>query len=465
MTSPSAARSSGACPSSARSPIQPSAGARSVQAGRHRPGTDGPAGAGDASGGPAGDGGEAGDTAGPVGPAGGARQPAVGVCSGRPPRKPGTPGAADRGGADGDADQGAADPAVADSFPAGPAVDDLVAEVRGELGAARASLAGVARRTRVVADLELQGLAGVPVWLKCEHEQHTRSFKLRGAYHRIARAGAEARARGVVAASAGNHAQGVAFAAARFGVEATIFVPQGANPVKVARTRRWGARVEYAPGGVDVALASAAAYAAEGDRLLVHPFDDPAVIAGQGTIGLELLEQVPDMSTVLVGVGGGGLVCGIAAAIRAHRPDVRIVGVQAAAAPAFAASLRAGRLLRVPPGTAGGGPNGEAGGGGRSGTIADGMAVARPGRLTFTLASRLVDEVVTVDEEAFWEAMVLLWRAGHQVEPAGAAGVAALLRAPQLAQGPTVAVLSGGNLDPAVASRVTALAAAPAAVG
>ncbi|SNQ47942.1 L-threonine ammonia-lyase [Frankia canadensis] len=372
----------------------------------------------------------------------------------------------------------------ADPGPAAdPALDADPAWWLRESTAAARVLDGVARRTRVVRDAGLSASLGVPVWLKCEHEQHTGSFKLRGAYYRVATAAPATRARGVVAASAGNHAQGVAYAAAVFGVPATIFVPAGANPVKVARTRRLGARVEEVPGGVEAALAAAASYAAAGGRLLVHPFDDPAVVAGQGTIGLELLDQVPDLGTVLVGVGGGGLVSGVAAALRARRPDVRVVGVQSVLAPAFAASLRAGRRL-----VAGVGADLAAAPGGdpaaarpcrrptlprpaaptptptqaqaqARGTIADGIAVREPGRLTLALARRLVDDVVTVDEAALWEAMFLLRRAGHAVEPAGAAPVAALLRYPGVAQGPTVAVLSGGNLDPAVAARVASLTA------
>ncbi|WP_261567171.1 threonine ammonia-lyase [Frankia gtarii] len=340
--------------------------------------------------------------------------------------------------------------------------------------AAAGVLDGVARRTRVVRDPGLSAALGTPVWFKCENEQHTGSFKLRGAYHRVATADPAARARGVVAASAGNHAQGVAFAAAAFDVPATIFVPAGANPVKVARTRRWGARVEEVPGGVEAALAAAADYAARGGRLLVHPFDDPAVVAGQGTIGLELLDQVPDLGTVLVGVGGGGLLGGVATALRARRPGVRVIGVQSVLAPAFAASLRAGRRLSVVgdaglpgasaravpviPGTR---PSGQPAPArpAAARTIADGMAVSEPGALTFALATRLVDEVVTVDEAAFWEAMVLLRRTGLAVEPAGAAPVAALLRHGGLAQGSTVAILSGGNIDPGVASRVKSMAA------
>lgn len=333
-------------------------------------------------------------------------------------------------------------------------------------------LSGVVRRTRVVRAGGLDAGLGMPVWLKCEHEQHTGSFKLRGAYHRVACADPDERARGVVAASAGNHAQGVAYAAAAFGVPATIFVPAGANPVKIARTRGLGARVEQVPGGVEAALAAAAEFAAAGGRLLVHPFDDPAVIAGQGTIGLELLDQVPDLRTVVVGVGGGGLLSGIAVALRARRPEVRVIGVQSVLSPAFAAALRQptstvdgpavdvpvldvpvlGRSCRRP--TL---PRSPASAMGRR-TIADGMAVREPGRLTLALARSLVDDVVTVDEAAFWSAMVWLRRSGLVVEPAGAAPLAALLRHGGLARGSTVAVLSGGNIDPAVDARVRALA-------
>jgi threonine dehydratase len=315
-----------------------------------------------------------------------------------------------------------------------------------DVDAAAATLTGVARRTRVVTHPGLGRRTGTPIWLKCEDEQHTRSFKLRGAYNRVAQADPARRARGLVAASAGNHAQGVAYAAAQFGVDSTIFVPTGANSVKVARTRRWGARVEHVDGGVDAALAAAAAFAAQGDRLMVHPFDDAAVIAGQGTVGLELIEQVPDLRTVVVGVGGGGLAAGIAAALAGHArgAQVRVVGVQAENASAFADSFHAGRRLCAP-----------------ADTVADGMAVRTPGRLTLALAASLLDDVVTVDEDAFWEAMVLLRATGdHLVEPAGAAGVAALLRHPGLAQGPTAVVLSGGNIDLATAERVAALTAA-----
>nr|WP_237702861.1 threonine/serine dehydratase [Candidatus Protofrankia datiscae] len=314
-----------------------------------------------------------------------------------------------------------------------------------DVTAAAVVLAPVLRRTRVTPSSHLSRLTGVPVWLKCENEQRTASFKLRGAFARLALADPAVRALGVVAASAGNHAQGVAYAAAHFGVPATIFVPAGASPVKVARTRRLGARVEHVHGGIDAALLAAEATVRGHGGLLVHPFDDPTVIAGQGTIGLELTEQIPGLRTVLVGIGGGGLISGIAAAIRQRRRDVRVIGVQAAGAPAFALSWRAGRPVRVP-----------------AATIADGIAVRTPGTLTLALATALVDDVITVDEDALWEAMVaLLCADGQTVEPAGAAGTAALLRHPELAQGPTAVVLSGGNIDPVTAGRVRALAAGP----
>jgi threonine dehydratase len=335
-------------------------------------------------------------------------------------------------------------PAVADrrtthrsASPAGVTASDI------DVDRAAAVLAGVTRRTRVVRSAHLSRLTGVPVWYKCENEQRTTSFKLRGAFTRIALSPPAVRARGVIAASAGNHAQGVAYAAARFGVPATVFIPTTANPTKIARTRRFGAQVELTPGGVDTALLAAETAARDRGGLLVHPFDDPMVIAGQGTIGLELLEQLPGLRTVLVGVGGGGLITGIATALRRHRPGVRVVGVQAAGAPAFACSWRCGQRLRMP-----------------AATVADGIAVRNPGALTLALAADLLDDVVTVDEDAFWDAMVMLTRTdGQTVEPAGAAGVAALLRHPGLAQGPTAVVLSGGNIDRGTAAQVRTRAA------
>jgi threonine dehydratase len=271
------------------------------------------------------------------------------------------------------------------------------------------------------------------VWLKCENLQRTGSFKLRGAYHRIARLSAEDRARGVVCASAGNHAQGVALAAQLQGVDATVFMPEEAPLPKVEATEAYGAEVRLVGDSFDDALATALAHAEERGLVFVHPFDHPDIIAGQGTIGLEILEQLPDVGTVLVCVGGGGLISGTAVALRALRPEVRIVGVQAAGASSFEASLRSGTPVELP----------------RCDTIADGIAVKRPGELTLAHVEALVDEVVTVDDEEIAHAVVmLLERAKLVVEPSGAAGVAAILAGRVDLRPPTLAVLTGGNIDP-----------------
>jgi threonine dehydratase len=271
------------------------------------------------------------------------------------------------------------------------------------------------------------------VWLKCENLQRTGSFKLRGAYHRIARLSAEDRARGVVCASAGNHAQGVALAAHLQGVDATVFMPEEAPLPKVEATEAYGAEVRLVGDSFDDALATALAHAEERGLVFVHPFDHPDIIAGQGTIGLEILDQLPDVGTVLVCVGGGGLISGTAVALRALRPDVRIVGVQAAGASSFEASLRSGTPVELS----------------RCDTIADGIAVKRPGELTLAHVEALVDEVVTVDDEEIAHAVVmLLERAKLVVEPSGAAGVAAILAGRVDLRPPTVAVLTGGNIDP-----------------
>ncbi len=310
-----------------------------------------------------------------------------------------------------------------------------------DIEAAALALRGVVRRTPVEPCRALAERIGGEVHLKYENRQRTGSFKLRGAYTRLSRLGPDERARGVVAASAGNHAQGVALAARLLGIRAQVFMPQGAPLPKLEATRGYGAEVTLAGTTVDEALVAAAEQARRTGAVLVHPFDHPDVIAGQGTLGLELLEQCPQVRTVLVAVGGGGLVSGVAAAVRALRPDVRVVGVQAAGAAAFPPSLQAGHPVRL-----------EA-----MATMADGIAVARPGELTFPLVRDLVDEVVTVGEEQISRALLLLLeRAKSVVEPAGAVGVAALMDeaiGPRLAA-PVVAVLSGGNIDPLLMLRV-----------
>ncbi|SFM96867.1 threonine dehydratase [Pseudonocardia ammonioxydans] len=308
-----------------------------------------------------------------------------------------------------------------------------------DVDAARELLHGVIRSTPVAGARTLSDLVGTPVRIKCENLQRTGSFKIRGAYTRIARLGAAERAGGVVAASAGNHAQGVALAARLLGVRATVYMPERAALPKVDATRAYGAEVVLTGRTVDEAVAAATAAADRSGAVLVHPFDHPDIIAGQGTVGAEIVEQVPDLGTVLVPTGGGGLLGGIAAVLRARRPGVQIVGVQAAGAAAWPPSLAAGHPLPV--------------GGMR--TMADGIAVGRPGEITYPQVAGLVDEIVTVGEDALSGALVhCLERAKLVVEPAGVAAVAALLEHPGRFPGPVVAVLSGGNVDPLVLLQV-----------
>ncbi|GAA2784104.1 threonine ammonia-lyase [Streptomyces showdoensis] len=301
-------------------------------------------------------------------------------------------------------------------------------------------LAGVARMTALEGSRHLSSLVGAPVHLKCENLQRTGSFKLRGAYVRIAGLRPEQRAAGVVAASAGNHAQGVALASALLGVHATVFMPVGAPLPKVAATRDYGADVRLHGHVVDETLAAAEEYARETGAVLIHPFDHPDVIAGQGTVGLEILEQCPEVRTILVGVGGGGLVAGIGLAVKSLRPDVRVIGVQAEGAAAYPPSLAAGHPVAVESPV----------------TMADGIRVGRPGEVPFAIVQEYVDEVRTVTEDQIAAALLLcLERAKLVVEPAGASPVAALMADPEaFGRGPVVAVLSGGNVDPLLMQRV-----------
>ena len=308
-----------------------------------------------------------------------------------------------------------------------------------DVQAARTLLDGVVRTTPLEGCRPLEALVGGPVSLKCENLQRTGSFKLRGAYVRIARLSDAERARGVVAASAGNHAQGVALAAELLGAKATVFMPEAAPLPKVAATKGYGAQVRLTGTTVDEALLEAQRYADETGAVLIHPFDHADVVAGQGTVGLEVLEQCPQVKTVVVCTGGGGLVAGMAVAIKALRPDVRVVAAQARAAAAFPGSLEAGRPTALT----------------SMATMADGIAVGRPGELTFALVRDLVDDVVTVDEDALSRALLLcLERAKLVVEPAGAAAVAAVLDDPGAFEPPVVAVVSGGNVDPLLLSKV-----------
>ncbi|MBA2638797.1 MAG: threonine ammonia-lyase [Nocardioidaceae bacterium] len=311
--------------------------------------------------------------------------------------------------------------------------------VLADVEAARALLAGVALCTPVERSRWLGELLGTRVNLKCEHLQRTGSFKIRGAYVRIARLSDAERSRGVVTASAGNHAQGVALAASMLGAEATVFMPEGVAIPKEAATRSYGASIRFAGATIETALDAAREHASDTGAVFIHPFDHPDVVAGQGTLGLELVEQVPDAATVLVPCGGGGLLAGVAVALRGSRPDVRVVGVQADQAAAYPASLAAGHPVALA----------------QMATMADGIAVGRPGDVPLGVVAKHVDEVVTVGEESLSQALLLLLeRAKQVVEPAGAAAVAALLEQPGRWPGPVVAVLSGGNIDPLLLMQV-----------
>ncbi|MEV2240012.1 threonine ammonia-lyase [Micromonospora sp. NPDC049891] len=308
-----------------------------------------------------------------------------------------------------------------------------------DVRAARELLDGVVRTTPLEPSRPLSAALGGPVWFKCENLQRAGSYKVRGAYVRISRLSAEERARGVVAASAGNHAQGVALAAGLVGTHATVFMPVNAPLPKVAATKGYGAQVELVGATVDESLVAAQTFAERTGAVLIHPFDHRDVIAGQGTVALEILEQCPEVTTIVTGVGGGGLISGLAVAAKALRPDVRVIGVQAAGAAAFPPSLVAGEPVRLPAFT----------------TIADGIAVGRPGDVTFTHVRKLVDDVVTVSEEDISRALLMLLERGKQVvEPAGAVGVAALLAGAVEVTAPVVVVLSGGNIDPLLMLRV-----------
>ena len=309
-----------------------------------------------------------------------------------------------------------------------------------EIEAAAKLLEGVIRYTPMESSRPLNLLVGGPVFLKCENLQRTGSFKIRGAYTRISRLSDAERANGVVAASAGNHAQGVALAAALLGCEATVYMPVGASIAKLTATRAYGATVHLHGDTLDDSLIEARAFAARTGAVLVHPFDHPDIIRGQGTVGLEILEQVPDVATIVISAGGGGLISGIAAAVKARRPDVKIIGVQAEQAAAWPGSLAAGHPVRLM----------------HMSTLADGIAVGEPTALTYTHVSGLVDDIMTVSEDQLSRAMLLcLERAKLVVEPAGVAAIAAIMAAPQMFTPPVVAVISGGNIDPLVLLHVT----------
>ena len=300
------------------------------------------------------------------------------------------------------------------------------------------SSTGVIEETPSLHSRWLSTRVGTPVYLKCENLQRAGSFKIRGGYLRISRLSPEERARGVVAASAGNHAQGVALAASMLDTKATIFMPEGAALPKIAATQGYGAEVEFSGTGVTEALVAAQEFADRTGAVLIHPFDHADIIAGQGTVGLEIIEQVPDVQTIVVPLGGGGLAAGIAllretasGRARRGRPGRGRRRLSRARSPK---DIRSTAVMGA--------------------TMADGIAVARPGDIPFEIVASQLDGVVTVSEESMSQALLgLLERGKMLVEPSGAAGVAALLDRPGEFEGPIVSVLSGGNIDAAPAAR------------
>ena len=308
-----------------------------------------------------------------------------------------------------------------------------------DVAAARKVLSEVILQTPLLQSRVLSERIGGPVYLKCENLQRTGSFKARGAYLRIARLSDAERGRGVVAASAGNHAQGVAFAAAMLGVKATVVMPEGAPLPKIEATTSYGAEVILHGSTVEHTLIRAKELADSCGSVFIHPFEHPDIVAGQGTVGLEIIEQCPGVRTIAVPLGGGGLASGIAVVAKDASPPIRVIGVQAEAIAAYPASFAAGHPVAVAPGP----------------TMADGIAVARPGELAFVLLAEHADRVVTVSEESLSRALLIcLERSKQVVEPAGAAGVAALLEHPRAFEPPVVVVLSGGNIDPLLLSKV-----------
>lgn len=307
-----------------------------------------------------------------------------------------------------------------------------------EIFNAAAVLKGVARKTAIIPAPKINPEA--EVYLKTENLQLTGSFKLRGAYYKISQLSDEEKAKGVIACSAGNHAQGVALGASRNGINAVICLPAGAPISKVEATRSYGAEVCLVPGVYDDAHARAIELQKERGYTFVHPFDDPKVIAGQGTIGLEILEQMPDVEAVVVPIGGGGLISGVAFAIKTLRPEIKIYGVQSSGAPSMAASLQEGHIARL----------------GEVSTIADGIAVKEPGVNTFEMCNKYVDEVVTVsDEEIAAAILALIEQQKIIAEGAGAVSVAAVMYNKVPVKGKKVVCLvSGGNIDVNTLSRV-----------
>ncbi|MDF1479460.1 threonine ammonia-lyase [Leifsonia sp. H3M29-4] len=321
--------------------------------------------------------------------------------------------------------------------------ENLVGPSLADFQEARDRVASVVHATPMEDSASISAVLGSPVYLKCENLQRTGSYKIRGAYNRLSRLTDEEKARGVVAASAGNHAQGVAFAARELGIRATIFMPVGVALPKLQATKHYGADVVLEGNDVAGSLKAAAAFAERTGAVFIHPYDHLDIVTGQGTLGLDIYDQRPDLDTVVVPIGGGGLISGVASAIKQRAAldgrTVRVIGVQAANAAAYPPSLERGEpteIVTLP-------------------TIADGILVNKPGVLNFGIVREVVDGIITVsDDETARALLVLLERAKLVVEPAGAVGVAAILSGQLRDTGTTVVLLSGGNIDPLMMERV-----------
>lgn len=308
-----------------------------------------------------------------------------------------------------------------------------------EIRLAGQRLEGVLRPTPATLSRSLSEITGRQVYAKPEHFQRTGSFKIRGAYNKISAMAATRELSEVVAASAGNHAQGVALAASLCGVRSVVFMPEGASLPKVEATRHYGAEVRFQPGSVDDAITAAKGYSQVSGACYVPPFDDPLVIAGQGTVGTEIASEVPGPAVVVVPVGGGGLIAGVAAGLRAAGSAARVIGVEAAGAQAMRAALKKGQPVTLD----------------SVETMADGIAVRSVSQLTLEHTEALVETVVSVDEEQISQAVLLLLeRCKWVVEPAGAVALAALLSGAVPPEDPVVLVLSGGNVDPLLLTRI-----------
>jgi threonine dehydratase len=304
---------------------------------------------------------------------------------------------------------------------------------------ARQAVAGVINQIPIANARWLSELVGGPVYLVPENLQRAGSFKIRGAFNRLSRLTPEEKKRGVVAASAGNHAQGVALAAQTLGIKSTVFMPIGATIPKVEATKGYGADVEFFGSSIDEALTAAQEFADRTGAILIHPFNHNDIVAGQGTLGLEILEKIPDVKTVVVCTGGGGLLAGVALAIKSLKPDVTVIGVQAEDAAAYPQSLSAGTPIALA----------------KMSTMADGIAVGRPGDIPFAIVQEYVDEIITVSEnDLSYAALSVLERAKMVIEPAGAAATAAVMADPKHFKPPVAVVLSGGNVDSLLLLRI-----------